>query len=353
MRELRELIAALAEIPTVSGFEARNAEEFLQLALAEAGGFFTEGEILPSGSLLLARKTGVPGAKKLVFDAHCDTVGFVVKAHFDGGFVKVAPIGGMDPYILPSSAVMLYGKRAVRGFFTSVPPHLAGKGEKEIRVDDLYVDTGLGDEELREVLPIGTPAGFVAGTAGLLGSVITSPSLDDKACCAAVILAARLLSERADDLAVDVYAHFAAGEERTQLGAKGLPFLLDADACVVLDVNFAVAPGVEKKEALVQGAGPGVSYSVSVKRALTDFLVETAQKNGIPVQSVVEMCSTGTNATLIHKRGLAGAVLSIPLRNMHTTCETVDLADVENMAALIAALALDFENAPEAVEVIK
>ena len=141
-----------------------------------------------------------------------------------------------------------------------------------------------------------------------------------------------------------MYVHLAAGEERNALGAKTLPYFLAADACVVLDVNFAKAVGIESYESLVLGKGAGVSYSASTKRSFTDFIVDTAKKCGLPMQSVVEMRSTGTNATQMHRNGIASAVLSVPLKNMHTFSEEVSLSDIEACADVLAAVADEFYN---------
>lgn len=341
-QNLFELLKKLISIPTVSGYESRRIKDAAALAASESRGFWQEWELLPSGSILLSHKSGISGAKKLVFDAHIDTVGFAVSEVLDGGFLRVVNIGGIDPLILPSSPVLIYGKETVRGFFTSVPPHLShGADKSNLKVSDLFVDTGYKKEELLKIVEVGTPIGFCCEPALLGEDVITSPGLDDKACVGAVLRAAQLLSDK--DVEVDVYAHLAVGEEKTQLGAKTLPYALtDADACIVLDVNFAFTEGVRRFESLIMGDGAGVSYSATIKRALTDFIVNTAKKYGIPCQSVVEMTSTGTNATFIQKNGIPCAVLSIPLKNMHTYCECVSLSDVENCARLLEKTVLDY-----------
>lgn len=345
MKELYNFLTSLIETPTISGFESENTAKFAKLCLDYSEGFFESFEILPSGSLLFCRKCGKASAKKLVLDAHIDTIGFAVSELCGDGFVKVTNLGGVDPYILPSTPVKIYGKEELYAVFSSIPPHLSKKDENnELKISDLYVDTGLENEKLSKIVDVGTPVGFAEKPIALQNGIIASHSLDDKACVAAAVLCCRKLAQRANELCCDVYVHLSCGEERTALGAKTLPYVLDADACIVLDVNFAKAIGIENYESLVMGEGAGVSYSAFSKRSFTDFIVKTAKNNNIPIQSVVEMKSTGTNATQMHRNGIASAVLSVPLKNMHTFSEEVSLSDIDACAEVLAAVVCEFEN---------
>lgn len=326
---LYDFLTGLISTPTITGFEGRNSDKIAQLCLDFSEGFFEKAETLPSGSLLFERKCGKESAKKIVLDAHMDTIGFIVTQLCDDGFVKVTNLGGVDPYILPATPVRLYGKKEICGVFSSVPPHLSSnEAKKNLKISDLYVDTGLTHEKLCEYIDIGTPVGFENTPQLLQNGIIASHSLDDKACVAAAFLCCRLLMENIESVDCDVYVHLAVGEEKTALGARTLPYSADADACIVLDVNFAVTKGVEEYESLVMGGGAGVSLSVSTSLALTNFIVDTALAEGLTIQSVVEMQSTGTNATRIHRGGIPSAVLSIPLKNMHTCSEEVCLDDI-------------------------
>ncbi len=343
MKELYNFLTSIVEIPTISGFESENITKIAELCLHYSGTFFDGYEILPSGSVLFCRKCGKDNAKKIVLDAHIDTIGFAVSELCGDGYVKVTNLGGVDPYILPATPVKIYGKEEIYAVFSSVPPHLSKKDEKQdLKISDLYVDTGLDDKALSEFVQVGTPVGFAERPTRLQNGIVASHSLDDKACMAAAILCCRKLVQSGKAPDCDVYVHFACGEERNALGAKTLPYILDADACIVLDVNFAKALGIESYESLVLGKGAGVSYSASTKRSFTDFIVDVAKKHGLPMQSVVEMRSTGTNATQMHRNGIASAVLSVPLKNMHTFSEEVALSDIEACADVLSAVVCEF-----------
>lgn len=342
--ELFEFLRNITGIPTVSGFEKINIEKIAKMCMDFTLGFFDGYEILPSGSILFTKVGKNKNPKKLMLDAHIDTVGFIVSEICGDGFVKVTNIGGIDPYILPATPVNILGKETVYGVFTSVPPHLADKNEKnKFKVSDLYIDTGLTDEKLHEIIDTGNPVCFNQKPEMLLNNIIASPFLDDKSCCLSAMLACRILAEKNSMPECDLYVHFSVGEEKTQLGAKTISFAVDADACIVLDVNFAYTEGVKEYESLKLGQGPGVSYSASIKRELTDFIVQTAKNYDIALQSVVEMRSTGTNASYIHRNGLACAVLSLPLKNMHTFSETVCLDDMSHCALILAHVITDFD----------
>lgn len=341
-KELFEFLCELIEIPTVSGFEAENIQKVAKLCMDFTLGFFDGYEILPSGSILFNKAGKSKNSNKLILDAHIDTVGFIVSEICSDGFVKVTNIGGIDPYILPSTPVNILGKEPVYGVFTSVPPHLAGGGNNKLKISDLYIDTGLSDEELRSLIDIGCAVCFNHEPKTLMNDTVASPYLDDKSCCASIMLGCRKLAESKIEPDCSFCVHFSVGEEKTQLGAKTVPFVVDADACIVLDVNFAYTEGVKEYESLVLGKGAGVSYSSSIKRELSDFIVQTAKKHSLPLQSVVEMRSTGTNASYIHRNGIPCAVLSLPLKNMHTFSEEVSLFDIENCASLLLHIVSEF-----------
>ena len=349
---LLEFLEQLVAIPTVVGYEAREINRIGELCTRYSAGFFDGFTLTPTGSLLLTRPCGKKNAKHLVLDAHIDTVGFAVSELCGGGFVKVKSMGGIDPYILPATPVYLYTEKPLYGVFSSIPPHLAGKENAPLKVEELYVDTGLSEDVFaKSGIAIGTPVGFAEPPALLKNDLVASHSLDDKACAATILHACRLLatSGRLPE-ETDITVHLSVGEEKTGLGARTLPYtgegLSEADGALVMDVNFGRAPGVRDYEALAVGQGGGVSYSATICRAFTDFIVEIAEKNRLPLQTVVEMRSTGTNAGTIHRNGIPCAVLSLPLTNMHTYSECVSLADMASCAALVGEILLAFPSAP-------
>ena len=184
-----DYLKKIINLPTVSGFESHSAKEIAMLSAEFSDNFFDGYTLLPSGGILFERKCGKPDAKKIVLDAHIDTIGFAISEICENGFVKVINLGGVDPYILPATPVTLLGKKHIQGVFTSVPPHLSGSSKEKLTLSHLYIDTGLTEETVREFCPIGTPVTFAAEPVMLQNNTIASCGLDDKACVLSAMLA--------------------------------------------------------------------------------------------------------------------------------------------------------------------
>ena len=333
MDDFKTLLSRLCAIPTVSGFENRAAAEILRAA----GEGFDEARCDALGNVILVRRCGREDAPRIMLDAHVDEVGAVVSEILDGGFIKVCPAGGLDPTVLSSTEVVIYGKEPVYGLFAVTPPHLMTK-EDEGKVpvlDEMKVDTGYDRDELSGVVSVGDPVGYRAPGAELCRGVIAGHGFDDKSCGAALICAA--LRAPREKLAGDVYVVLSTREENGGGGAAVVARKIEPDFCIVTDVNFARAPGVEARESGVRGKGPMVSLSAVTTRLLTKQILAAAKDAGIPVQPVVESSRTGTNADhlLTVGNGTPLAVVSIPLTGMHTPSETLSLADAEEFIKLI------------------
>jgi len=339
LEKLFELIKTLCSLPTVCGHEYMSAEKIRDISLEYAQGFFDSAEICATGSILLWHHTSLENAPTLLLDAHLDTIGFVVSEILNDGFVKFENVGGIDTSILPACEIEIYGKETVRAFFSSVPPHLSkmSNGNEVSKVSDTFADTGLTCEECERLIPVGTPAAFHPRTDRLMNDRISSVSLDDKICMAACLEMARMLSEEKID--VNVCVQFSTGEERGARGAYASANLVDADECIVLDVNFAKEMTSKPGAFLEMGKGAGLSLSACTWRVLTQQIYDIAIENKIPCQRIVELCDTGTNAQVLSRMGtgIKTAVLSIPIRYMHTSVETASLSDAHECAKLLSA----------------
>lgn len=335
MQTLLQLLKELIYSPTVSGYEKMSAQSILDMCLDYTKPFFTEGYVTQTGSVVLCHRCGKENASRLVLDAHLDTVGFAVSEICGDGYLRLAPIGGIDANVLPSSEVLLLGKEHIRGIFSSVPPHLSGS-DKLPSVGELLVDTGYSDETLRTLVNVGTPATFYPHFTPLLGDSISSLYLDDKICIACIAECARMLADTTLS-STDVYAYFSSGEERGGNGSFHLYEELCPDAAIILDVNFAKERGSADGEYGLLGEGAMLSYSAVTNMTFTRFIHQTAKNAGLNVQPVNEMTYTGTNADAAPKMGLgfASAVLSIPIKYMHSSVETADMKDVITTAEIL------------------
>ena len=335
-----EMIRSLVSIMSVSGHEERGRDALCALADPYFDAYIPD----PSGTHVFLKRCGKENAKKLMLDAHFDEIGFVVREILDGGFVRIAAVGGPDERILPTAEVNLYGKQTLYGVIAATPPHLQKPGDhkKVQKVSDLLVDTGYDKEALEKIVSIGTPVGFCNGTARLLGDRIVSRSLDDKACCTAAILAAAMVEPA--QMECDLYVTLSAKEEAGMASpCSAAAYRIQPDAAIVTDVGFASAPGVRDDVSGKMGGGPVISLSAVTDRKLTRRLIDLCGENDIPVQTCIDGANTGTNATLLSLTGagIPTAVVSVPLTSMHTYSETVDAGDIESAAALFAAAIRD------------
>ncbi len=344
--EILEIFEKLKNIMTVSGYETLGAEKVRDVAIEFTGGFFEESEISKSGSVILYHKSKKENAATLLLDAHMDTIGLAVSEICGDGFVRCSPVGGIDRRILTTAEIDIYGKKTVRGLFASVPPHLAGKNGDNTLPDfaDMLVDTGKTEEELKNIISVGDPCVFVGETKELLGDRITSAHLDDKICCAAILCACSKLCDSETDCNVTVL--LSSGEETREGGAKTASFITEADGCIALDVNFAKEKGVPEWQCSKIGDGAMISRSAATDRRMTDIVIKCAKKAGIPCKIIAETEGTGTNADTIEvsNRGTPTAVLSVPIKYMHTPSELCSEGDVRCVAGILINVIKNFDD---------
>lgn len=332
----RGTLEALCAIPMVTGFE--------QAGAAAVRGLFAplcdEIETDAFGNVLGRVSCGKPGAKTVLLDAHLDQIGFLVTEVLEDGFLRFTSVGGVDPRMLLGAEVEIGPERRF-GVVCCMPPHLLGPGEqdKAIPIHEMYLDTGLTDA--RGVIPVGTPVWFPAHLSALSRDTITGPSLDDRAGAAAIAHALRKLQK--EDLSVDLAILLSTQEEVTSLGATVGTFRVRPDYTIAVDVSHAKTP--DAPDEFEFGGGVMIGMGPNMDRALTRALIRTARAEGMDYQIEVMEGNTGTNAwdMQIVAGGTATAILSIPLRYMHTPIETVKLSDVESVGDLIYHFLRDFD----------
>ncbi len=339
--ELRELIPAMAGVMSVSGYETYDAEKLTPLLTG-----FDEDYTDAVGNRYLVRRCGRQNAPRILIDAHMDEIGLYVSEILDGGFLRVASIGGLDLRTLPSAEVVIYGKEEFSGVIASTPPHLQKKGEeKELApVDELLVDTGYGKEELQELVRVGTPVGFAPRYTWLANDRLVGKGMDNKACAACAVHAVQ--RAHADELAGDVYVLLSVREETGAMGGVAPAGVAVApDYAMVIDVNLGRTPDTKARETVIMGKGPSITRSAIVDRRLTKMTEALATRKEIPWQVSVAATSTGTNTMDLHLVGVGIPVVDVgvPLRAMHTYVEMLDMADATSLSDLVLAFVTDKE----------
>ncbi len=269
----------------------------------------------------------------LMLEAHIDEVGFVITDVDPDGFLTVKNCGGIDLRALSSRTVAIHGKEKVTGVFCATPPHLGGPKEYD-DISALKIDTLLG-EKAKDIVSIGDLVTFNQKAATLCGGRVTGKSLDNRAGVACLLLLAERLSDK--KLPFNIAFAFTDAEELGCRGAKTAAFSISPDEAIVLDVSFADAPDVPSNDCGKLSGGAMIGMSPILDKGISKTLISIAKENDMPYQTEVMGGRTGTNGDVISisKSGVKTGLVSIPLRNMHTDVEIIDIKDIENVCDLL------------------
>ncbi len=332
--ELMETIMELCAMSGPSGFEGAVADRVEELLTPYTDE--TRRDVM--GSVIAVRRCGKENAKKLLLDAHMDEIGFIVTGA-EEGFIRFQALGGVDPRMLPATAIRFMTEPPIFGAVSVMPVHVLkdGEVEKPTKIDDMVIDCGLTQEEAQRLLPPGTPAVYDTAPVMLGEKRISSKTQDDRACLAAIIRAMELLKD--EKLDIDVYVLASTQEEVGLRGAEPAAFSVRPDWGIAVDVGFGATPDCADWRTQKLGDGPVICRGPNMNRTLTDLAIRAAEENGIRYQISVEPGGdSGTNTAVIQtaREGVATALFSLPLRYMHTPVEVSDRDDAEDLARLIA-----------------
>lgn len=270
----------------------------------------------------------------LMVDAHIDQIAMVVTDIDDNGFLTVAKAGGIDIRTLPSRRVTVHGKQKVTAVFCSTPPHLSREEVKYTDISKIKLDTALGSRA-KDIISIGDLVTFNEEPKQLAGNRVTGRSFDNRASVACVIeIAKRLKNER---LPLNVAFVLSDSEELGLRGTRPATFKVNPQEAIVLDVSFGDGIGISDDECGKLGKGGMIGISAALDRKISNKLINIAESKNIPYQTEAMGSKTGTNADMISvsREGVRTCTLSIPLRNMHTDCELLDLNDLQSVCDLL------------------
>ncbi len=324
-----ELLRHLCELPGVPGAEepVRNA------VLNEALSLVDEYEIDPLGNLILHKKG--PGPRVLL-DAHLDEVAFLV-AGFEGPFVRVIPLGGMEARLVYGQRLIIWGRRKVTAVVVSRPPHL-GQEEKPQAIEEMLLDTGLSEGEAQAIIAVGDPVTFPPYFEETK-EAIWAKALDDR-----VGLFVMLEALKRASLKVDLYLSASVQEEVGLRGAQALASRLSVEAAFALEGTLASdLPGTSAHERLAScGQGPELRLSDArfvADRHLTLGLAKLAARFKIPHQVIVKK-KGGTNASAFQVGGgpVRTAAISVPVRYLHGPISLAYKRDISACIDLVVAL---------------
>lgn len=326
---LSETLKELCIVPAVSGNEEK-IEEYLENYLSKIS-----KSVKRANGGIIANINDDSSLPTIVLDAHIDEVGFIVTS-IEGAFLKFSNIGGIDARILPSQRVVIHGKKDIKGVICSVAPHLLKSKDKLFEISELYIDTCLNEEDTKKYISPGDFVSYDKNFEMLIGTRVSSSSLDDRAGVAAVLYALEKLDK--DKLKYNLVVSFTREEEVGLRGAMTNAFEINADKAIVVDVSFAYSMGEKRYECSELGKGPMIGFSPVLDRSFSKELVKICKEEKIPYTPEVMEETTGTNADryTVSRCGARCATVSIPLKYMHTPAEVVDITDIANTGMLIA-----------------
>jgi putative aminopeptidase FrvX len=342
-----ELLQKLLTAPGPPGHEALAARVW-----REAAESFADEVTTDRLGTTVARVNGRGEHPLMVVVGHIDEIALLVSHVSDKGYLHVVQSGGWDAQVLVGQRVeILTRDGVVPGVVGRKPPHLtdAEERKKAVELKNLHIDIGAKDgDQARSMVAPGDQAVITAEPLDMPNGRVASRALDNRLGVFVAIEVARRVKE-AGGGAGPVAGVAAVQEEIGAHGARVMAYGLEPDLAVVVDVTHATdAPGVDPGELGDHGlgSGPVITRGAIVNRAVNDLLDEVASAEGIDCTTEASGRQTGTDADTVHlsRTGVATAVVSIPLRYMHSPVELVDLADVEATIKLLTALALRLES---------
>ncbi|MBE3519509.1 MAG: M42 family metallopeptidase [Firmicutes bacterium] len=334
--DVKAFLKKVSEAPGVSGFEYRTVAPIIQEFMAP---LVDEIRTDALGNLI-GFKRGEAGRRnpKVMLAGHMDEVGLIVTKIDDRGFLRFTDMGGVDPRILPGHEVVVHGKMPLRGIVGVKPPHVmtADEMSKTYKMEDLFIDVGLPAEKVRELVSVGDLVTYHRQFTELMGDLVAGKSFDDRAGVAVILVALEEL--RKYRYTADVYAVATTQEEAGLRGATVSSYGIFPDVAIAIDVCQGDTPGVPEWRTQSVGKGPALCVGGNIHPKVYEGLTKAAADLGISVQQEVAPGPTGTDAWAMQmaREGVATGLISIPLRYMHTSVETLSVGDIEKAGKILA-----------------
>ncbi len=290
---------------------------------------------------------------RVVIEAHSDEISWFVHHISEDGFIGVVRNGGSDHIIAPSKRVNIHTKKGiVRGMFGWPAIHVRQGKDAGLSPDpdNIFIDIGAKNKE--EVLAMGVHVGCVITYPDELEFVnnqwFCGRALDNRMGGFMIAQVVRLLKENNIELPFALYIVNSVQEEVGLRGAEMIAQSIKPHVALVTDVTHDTATPLmsAKKHGDVRGGrGPSLTYAPAVHNKFLDLIIETAEDNQIPFQRQAASRATGTDtdAFAYSNGGVVSALISLPLRYMHTTVEMAHKEDIENTVKLMYEVLLKIE----------
>jgi len=292
-----------------------------------------------AGNAIAVRNPDAPF--KVLLAGHCDEIGLIVSRIDDDGYVYIEPLGGISQKLAVGMKVDILGTGGiVTGVIGARAQHHGGVKDG-FEFSDLFIDCGASSkEEMLQYVQIGDMAVYKREPELLLGGRISGRGLDNRTGAFIVAEALRQAAERGAK--VGIYAASTVNEETNLGGAYFAAAGIAPDMAIAVDVTFATDyPGADPKAETVKlDGGPVLAKGAPINRKINRLLEQSAKRRNIPLQYELTPGKTRTDADQMRLtgRGVPIALVSLPLRYMHSPVETASLQDIAMEIDLLADL---------------
>jgi endoglucanase len=349
-KESQAFLRSLLHTPSPSGSEAKAQAIWCEYVRPFADELHTDAY---GNAVAVLNPKGTP---KIAIDGHIDEIGLMVKHINEKGFLYFQKIGGVDPALVPGKRVNIHtAGGVVRGVVGATAIHLQEKKEdrKSPKMHDLFIDIGAGDKKAAEKkVAIGDAITFVDEFEMLDKHIGVARGFDNRIGCWVAAEVMRLCAKSKEPPKCALYAVSSIQEETGLNGARMNVVSVKPDVAIAVDVTHATdTPGIDVKQHGEVKLGCGPTYSIGRENhpVLIERLKKIAKKEKIDIQTETYSLTGGTDAYAYWTQngGVPSAIISPPVRYMHSTVELMDLRDLQATADWLAAFCLDVKKDEE------
>ena len=332
--EVVPFLRDLSETAGVSGYE----EGMRELVIRQFGQFADEVRTDKLGNVIALKRGDTRSPHPCIMLAgHMDEIGLMV-TQLKEGFLHFTSVGGIDPRVLLGQEVIVHGRRDLRGIIGMRPPHVLSQAEREKPrpMEELFVDVGLPQEEVAQLVRVGDVVTIYRRFMELRNGWVAGKGFDDRAAVAAIAFCLSELARMRHQW--NVYGVATVQEEVGLRGAITSTYHIMPEVGIAIDVGFGLIPGQPEGKSIKMDKGPAIAFGPNIHPQVHKGLVEAAQALEIPHQIEPIPGRTGTDAWAMQvtQEGVPTGLISIPLRYMHTSVETMVIRDIERTGRLLA-----------------
>ena len=341
------ILKLLCETPGISGHEAKVSEVVKNIFQKYCDEIIVD-EFYNVAGFIKAKKLpeGQQRPFRMMFVAHIDEIGMVVSKYEKNGFLRLSKVSGIDPKTLLSAKLNIHTSKhgIIKGVVGSIPPHLLNGSEKDkaVMLKDIFVDTGYSEEDVRKMISIGDPVTFDTDLIQLKDCSVSGKALDNRCSIFALYNMLQRLSN--EEFENDLIIVASVREEENSFGAYIASYSIEPDLAIAVDVTHG-KPGKsdndDKDQMFPLGKGPVICKAPILNSKITEMLYDICSDLDYTQQIEVDNSDTGTDASelFVASKGIPVAVLSIPLKYMHTQTEVADIRDIEGAGEVLAEFA--------------